>query len=185
MNPDLYNNKYRIESSRLKNWDYGRNASYFVTICTRNREKFFGEILDGEMHLSEIGQEAEKYWQKIPDLFPFVILDEFIVMPNHMHGIVVIDKPDDHTAVIADGGGNSNRGGITGNHNPMTQENLSRILRWYKGRVKFESREIQPDFGWHPRFHDHIIRNQRSFERIRDYIINNPLNWQEDKFYNK
>ena len=100
MNPDLYNNKYRIESSRLRDWDYGRNASYFVTICTRNREKFFGEILDGEMHLSEMGHEAEKYWQEIPDLFPFVILDEFIVMPNHMHGIAIIDKPNDYDAMI-------------------------------------------------------------------------------------
>lgn len=186
MNPHLYNNKYRIDSSRLKHWDYGRNAAYFVTICTKNRENFFGEIFDGEMHLSEIGHEAEKYWQEIPDVFPFVILDAFVVMPNHMHGVVIINKPDDRDAVImADGGNKSDRGGITGDHNPMIQENLSRILRWYKGRVKFETKQIQPDFAWQPRFHDSIIRNEKAFERIRNYIINNPSNWKEDKFYSK
>lgn len=211
MNPDLYKNKYRIESSRLNHWDYGSNSPYFITICTRNRENLFGEIWDGEMHLSEMGQEPAKYWQKIPEHFPFVILDEFIVMPNHIHGIIIIDKFEDtadsvdamnldtinldainqdainrvSTQVTVNGQENRKDGGITGDKNPMIYENLSRILRWYKGRVKFESRNIQADFAWQPRFHDHIIRNERTFEKIKNYIINNPSNWEKDKFYLK
>ena len=82
-------------------------------------------------------------------------------------------------------GQNSQHGGITGDHNPMIQENLSRILRWYKGRVTFESRKIHADFSWQPRFHDHIIRDEREFERIKNYIITNPSNWEKDKFYSK
>ena len=91
---DKFQNKYRISSTRLQNWDYGWNAAYFVTICTQNREYYFGGIVDGKMHLSEIGALAHKYWPEIPGHFPCVKLGAFIVMPNHIHGIIVIDKPD-------------------------------------------------------------------------------------------
>ena len=74
-------------------------------------------------------------------------------------------------------------GGITGNKNPMINDNLSKIARWYKGRVSFESRKIHPDFDWQPRFHDHVIRNDGAYQRIAEYILNNPANWQEDQFY--
>src|SRR5258708_33203920 len=90
---DKYQNKYRIPSARLQTWDYGSNAAYFTTICTTNREHFFGEIMNGIMQLSEIGKIANQFWIEIPNHFPFVILDEFIVMPNHIHGIIVIDRP--------------------------------------------------------------------------------------------
>ena len=90
-----YKNKYRIETTRLKNWNYGWNGAYFITICTQNRIHYFGEIENREMQLSKIGKMAEKYWYEIPKHFPFVKLDAFIVMPNHIHGIIIIDKPDD------------------------------------------------------------------------------------------
>ena len=89
-----YKNKYRISSTRLQHWDYAWNAPYFVTICTQNREWFFGTIVNGKMELSDIGKMAEKYWHEIPEHFPFVLLGEFVVMPNHIHGIVIIDKND-------------------------------------------------------------------------------------------
>ena len=88
-----YANKYRIESTRLQNWNYGWNAAYYVTICTLGRKHFFGNIHQGDMYLSKTGQFAEKFWHAIPDHFSFVRLGAFIVMPNHIHGIVVIDKP--------------------------------------------------------------------------------------------
>jgi REP element-mobilizing transposase RayT len=72
------------------------------------------------------------------------------------------------------------RGGITGNKNPMLHDNLSRILNWYKGRVTFESRKLHADFAWQSRFHDHIIRNDAEYRRIKNYIINNPKNWNDD-----
>ena len=89
---DKFKNKYRIPSARLKNWDYGSNGAYFITICTQHRKHFFGEILDDEMNLNEIGQLAEKYWLEIPSHFPFVELGNFVVMPNHTHGILIINK---------------------------------------------------------------------------------------------
>ena len=88
----LYKNKYRIETTRLKDWDYSSNGYYYVTICTKNREHYFGEIKDDAMMLSGTGMIAEKIWHEIPDHFPFVILDEFIIMPNHLHGIIQIDN---------------------------------------------------------------------------------------------
>jgi len=89
---DKFLDKYRIPSARLQNWDYGWNGIYYITICTEGRENYFGKILNGVMELSEIGQLAHKFWFEIPDHFPFVFLDSFVVMPNHIHGILILDK---------------------------------------------------------------------------------------------
>ena len=193
-----YQNKYRIASSRLQNWDYGCNAAYFITICTAHRKHYFGDVVNTSelgisMQLSKIGLLAQKHWYEIPQHFPFVHLGEMIIMPNHMHAIIVIDKPDDkHNGRDDRDAINrvstvtkpelNNTGGITGNKNPMLTDNLSRIIRWYKGRITFESRKIHADFEWQTRFHDHIIRNDESFKRIQEYILTNPKNWKEDKF---
>lgn len=93
--PDKFQNKYRIPSARMRNWNYGWNKSYFVTICAKKREYYFGEISNGEMIFSEIGEMANKYWLEIPEHFPFVVLDEFIIMPNHVHGIIIINTCND------------------------------------------------------------------------------------------
>jgi putative transposase len=198
---DRFQNKYRIESARLKHWDYGWNAMYFVTICTQNRECFFGEVMGGEMVWNGMGIIANDCWLEIPAHFPYVKLEKHVVMPNHVHGIVVIDKPDDgrddrrndqslktphvETRLIASlpTTPNEQPGGITGHKNPMLHDNLSKIIRWYKGRTTFESRKFHADFAWQPRLHDHIIRNDQSFQKITEYIMNNPLNWSDDQFY--
>ncbi len=196
---DKYKNKYRIPSARLQTWDYGNNGSYFITICTKNREHYFGEIINGIMQLNEIGKIAEQYWLEIPNHFPFIELGNFVVMPNHFHGILIIDKSVTNENVsdqslearlIAPLPTPTNIptptkkiGGITGNKNPMLHENISRIIRWYKGRCSFEIHKIHADFNWQSRFHDHIIRDSQSFERIQNYIANNPLNLKKDKFY--
>ena len=91
----LFQNKYRIASARHPCWDYGQNAAYFVTICTKNKEHYFGNIDNDKIELSEIGCVAQQYWIDIPQHFPFVILDEFVVMPNHIHGILIFNKADD------------------------------------------------------------------------------------------
>ena len=89
---DKYKNKYRIPSARLRGYDYASEGAYFITICTHNREHFFGEIADGKMHLNEIGKLAEKYWAEIPDHFPDVELGNFVIMPNHVHGILILNE---------------------------------------------------------------------------------------------
>lgn len=90
---ERYQGKYRSDSARLSFWDYGSNAIYFITICTKNREHFFGEIAGVEVILNEIGEIAHQCWLEIPKHFPFVKLGNHVIMPNHTHGIVIIDKP--------------------------------------------------------------------------------------------
>ena len=203
---DKFKNKYRISSARLQSWDYGANGAYFITICTKNREHFFAEIANNEMQLNELGQLAEKYWIEIPNHFPFIELGNFVVMPNHIHGILIIDNdPNDNVVngnVANDNVANDNvetrliaslppteipptnkTGGFAGNKNPMFHQNISRIIRWYKGRCSFEFRKIHADFAWQSRFHDHIIRDAQTFETIQNYIAHNPANWNNDKFY--
>lgn len=132
------------------------------------------------MVLSDRGKTAYGLWVDIHKQFPFVILDEFVVMPNHVHGLIVIDKQDDRGAInrVSMGGG-----GVTGHSNPMLHQNLSTIIRWYKGRVTHSVREEHRDFMWQTRFHDHIVRNQKSLDKIRNYIQNNPATWKDDKFF--
>ena len=94
-----FQNKYRIPSARLQTWDYANNGAYFITICTQNREHFFGNIKNGNMQLSEIGKLAQQFWYEIPNHFPMVELGNFVVMPNHVHGILIIDKTNDEPFV--------------------------------------------------------------------------------------
>ena len=203
---DKFQNKYRIQSARLQNWDYGSNGAYFITICTQNREHFFGDIVvnnssnttEKSMQLNEMGLLAEKYWMEIPKQFPYIELGNFVVMPNHTHGILIINKMHGltdidgltrtyvETRLIASLPPRAEiNGGFARTKNPMLNENISRIIRWYKGRCSFEIRKIHADFNWQSRFHDHIIRNTQSFETIQNYIVNNPKNWGKDKFCNQ
>ena len=186
-----FKNKYRSESARLKNWDYGSNAAYFVTICTQGRQCFFGHVGDNEMMLNGIGEIARDCWTQIPTHFPFVKLGEHVVMPNHVHGIVIIDKTDDGR------NDHSNKrdvpnvetpklgvSTITNRTNAASEKwnsgTLGAIINQYKRAVTIRARKIHPNFTWQSRYHDHIIRNNPSYHRISEYIKNNPAVWQED-----
>lgn len=184
-----YAGKYRVESTRKSNWDYGSNAPYFVTICTKNREHFFGKIENNVMNLSEIGKAANNCWLSIPEHFPFVELGEFIVMPNHVHGIIIINKPiiDAETQNFASPQ-NKNQNFIshkkeTKNKFGPQSQNLGSIVRGFKIGVTLFSKNNELPFCWQPRYHDIIIRNETSFKTISNYIINNPINWKIDKFH--
>ena len=188
-----FRNKYRISSIRLQNWNYGWNAPYYVTICTKNREHYFGKIVNGEMYLSEIGEIAEQFWCGIPDHFPFVILDAFVVMPNHIHGIIVINKTDDGCYVGSNVDGNVGTQNFASlrqqykksrykNQFGPQRKNLASIIRGYKTGVKKYATMNNIDFKWQPRYNDHIIRDNQSFDRIRNYINNNNKNWKNDDF---
>ncbi|MBR8838516.1 MAG: hypothetical protein DSM106950_32075 [Stigonema ocellatum SAG 48.90 = DSM 106950] len=197
----LFKNKYRIESTRLEGWDYTSNGLYFVTICIHKRHCFFGDVVSGEMQLSTEGKLAQKFWREIPNHFSDFHLDEFIVMPNHIHGILVIDHRGNAVNVCRDAinlcrdGINlcrdainrvstediGNTGGVTKQHNPMlSKDSLSKVIRWYKGRTKFEIGKINLDFSWQPRFDERIIRDQQSLQSIRHYIAYNPQQWQDN-----
>ena len=186
--PDKFQNKYRIPSARLQTWDYGNNGSYFITICTKKRENYFGEIFNNEMQLNEIGKLAEQYWIEIPIHFPFMELGNFVVMPNHVHGILIIDKPLVNNWDVVVG----TRHCLVSTNNKtigqMRFQNqgkgtISSIVGAYKSVVSKNAHFDNPVFAWQSRFHDHIIRDATSFETIQNYITSNPMNWEKDKFY--
>ena len=217
-NKPKYKGKYRIDSTRLPAWSYASNAGYFLTICTDGKKCFFGEVVQGKMQLSPIGEIAQKLWYEIPNHFSNCQIDSFCVMPNHIHGILIINQtqenlvaeevvgkdvgdltglmeedamnpeedamnPEEEDAMNrVSTGGDRQRGGVTGLFNPMLSKNsLSKIIRWYKGRCTFEINQVYQGFGWQERFHDNIIRNEFALDQIRQYIINNPINWERDR----
>jgi putative transposase len=144
--------------------------------------------------VADIGCISAKFWQEIPKHFPFTRLDEWAIMPDHLHGIIVIDKYDDNNrnennhnpadrrdAINRVSAENNANGGITGKHNSMGKQTLGEIIRWYKGRVSFETHKTGQNFAWQPRFYDHIIRDQKSLNEIRQYIYDNPEKWESDR----
>lgn len=183
MNADKYQDKYRVASARLSGWDYGSNAAYFITICTHNRAHAFGEEIDGQVNLTRLGQAAWDCWHVIPEHFPFVVLDEFVIMPNHVHGIVAIDKPPSNmgTRNVETQNFASLRRSVN-QFGPQSQ-NLASIVRGFKIGVTKYARQHQIAFVWQARYHDHIIRNATEHERIRIYIRENPQKWEDDCFY--
>jgi putative transposase len=196
----LFRNKYRIGTTRLKGWDYASDGWYFITICARERAAFFGDIVSGEIHLSEIGVIAADEWQRTPALRRNVILDEWVVMPNHLHAIILIDNKitsemDGHGGTI----GQTHSAVPVETHCnaslPMPQQaelyrntfgpqtnNLAAIIRGFKGSTtRLIHTSGHTDFAWQARYYDHIIRDERSLERVRQYIILNPEKWSRDR----
>lgn len=172
---DKYKNRYRIQSARLNGWDYGSHGLYFVTICTKDRISYFGEIKNpvvetknfASLQTSEIGNVAHNNWLDIPKHFPFVELDEYIVMPNHIHGIIFINKPYKLDWQPNKFGAQS--------------QNLGSIIRGYKVSVKKYATLNNIEFAWQPRYYDRVIRDEKEYINVREYIYNNPNNWLLNK----
>ena len=186
MSNNKFQNKYRIPSARWKNWDYGDEGAYYVTICTKNREHYFGEIVNGEMQYSELGKIAVNEWLKSIELRPDMQLDMecFQVMPNHIHGIVVIGC-DGRVAMHCRDAMHGVSTGETGNKFGPQRKNLGSVMRGFKSAVTTQARTLNIPFAWQSRFHDRVIRDDEEFRRIAAYIEQNPLNWENDKMNNR
>lgn len=155
---------------RLDDFDYSSEGAYFVTICTKNRACVFGEIVDGEMVLSDFGKIAHEFWEEIPLHFSDAVLGEFVVIPNHIHGIVFL--------VEYDAVGNNDR------YSPhRNMEYIPKIISQFKSSITHKIRKKFDDFSfaWQKSFHDRIIRNENELIRIREYIVQNPLRWESDE----
>lgn len=204
MDNNKYRNKYRIPSTRLQKWDYGWNAIYFVTICTWHREHYFGEINNGAMCLSPIGTIANVLWHELKNHFNHIELDAFVVMPNHIHGIIAINNNVNNGDNIATTHDMVATHAVETTHALSLQSQpqsaktigqrrfqhqgsgtLSSIVGSYKSAVSRHAHRLGYDFVWQSRFYDRIIRNNDALTRVQTYIANNPLNWTEDKFYNQ
>jgi len=177
---------------RLRNYDYSRQNAYFITICTKERKSFFCKnvpvhipVWDPATMLSPPGQIAEQMILEIPQRFPHVFLDEYTVMPNHVHCILVLDYTNANVATA-----NSQQTAeqlieprFNEFGNPV-KGSVSVIINQFKGVVKkWCNNNNHSYFNWQSRFHDHVIRDVESHEKIRQYIINNARNWCDDKFY--
>lgn len=191
-------------SIRLRDFDYTRDGVYFVTICTQHRLALLGEIVDDEMRLNEIGLMVKHWWEELANKFTNVELDEYIIMPNHIHGLIVISSPHP-TVVGADlcvcPGQNieppvqetKNRGADIAaplQATPITVEKptLGRVVRWFKvmttneymRNVKDGKWESFEGKVWQRNYYERIVRNDREWNDTRAYIIHNPAQWTED-----
>ena len=194
----LFRNKFRVESTRLKGWDYASAGGYFVTICTRGRERFFGEVANRRMGLSAVGAAA-MFWGDISRHFPHVTVDAFVVMPDHVHGIIIINSPKTPVPVIETRHVASLPADVTpppadiaplpadvapppsqpAAFGPLQPGSLSKIIQAFKASVTRWCRENgHPEFAWQPRFYDCIIRDEAALARIRRYILDNPAKWE-------
>ena len=189
-NPNIHHRR----SIRLKGYDYSQAGLYFITINIKDRECLFGKIVDGKMILNDPGKIANECWLEIPEHFPNAVLHEHIVMPNHVHGIIELKRNDSvgtsHVMSLHVNPDNPDNPARTSR--VMSRQNqfskpipgsISVIIQQYKSSVtRFVNKNNVSHFRWQSRFYENIIRNEQSFERIADYIINNPKNWYEDDF---
>lgn len=184
-----FQDKYRIPSARLAGWDYSDDGAYFITICTGNRKHFFGECKNRKMKLSTAGAIVQGFWYEIPRHFPFVTLAEFVVMPNHIHGILILDKANhsEHSKLPTISTEDAPKKDNLFSKISPKAGSISVIIGSYKSictkHINLVFSDI--DFEWQERFWDNIIKDEAAFENISNYIRNNPENWNGDKFFDE
>ena len=180
-NPD----KHHRRSIRLKGFDYSSAGAYFVTICTQNKECFFGDIADGKMNRNDAGNMIDKWWNELKERFVGIELDEYVIMPNHFHGIIIVGA----TLVVAqnENGMKMKRAGTR----PATtrEKSIGNIIGAFKSITTDEYINGVKQNGWRSfnsklwqrNYYEHIIRNEDSLNSIRGYINNNPAEWDSDE----
>ncbi len=157
-------NQHNRRSIRLKGYDYAQPGAYFITICTWHRQNLFGEIATNEMYLSNYGKIIQLYWENLPKYHRHLELDQFVIMPNHMHGILI----------------------LTDNTTYQKRHRLPEIIRAFKtfsARRVNKIRRLSGVSVWQRGYYEHIIRQEKSLKAIQEYIINNPLSWEKDELH--
>ena len=188
-NPDKFADKYRVSSSRLKNWNYSTPGYYFITICTYNHNNFFGKIINGKINLSKSGEIAKNELLKTFEIRKNIKSHQWVIMPNHIHILMEIinEKSNNNNCrdvaryVSTDNKNNS----INFSNISPKSNSISSIIRSFKSAV---TKQINPQsifFSWQPRFHDHLIKDHKEFLLIKKYIQNNIKNWKTDKYFSK
>ena len=163
-------------SLRLKGYNYNQAGAYFVTICTQNRKCVFGAAADGKIELNDTGHRVDRIWSELPARFSHVYVDAFVVMPNHLHGILIVGAQFIAPDGLQDCRDCTEQGAI--NRAPT----LGEIVRAYKAvSVHMIRQTVNPTFGWQRNYYEHVIRNEESLNRIRQYILDNPARWQFDR----
>lgn len=175
-NPEYHHRR----SIRLQGYDYSQNGAYFLTSCIQNRAYLLGEVVEDTINLNAAGQMIEKWWQEMGKRFPSLEIDEYVVMPNHFHGIVVITTTDPH---IYPNSAGAHAGA------PLQMPSIGKIVQWFKTMTTndyirgVKENRWQPFQGrlWQRNYYEHVIRNESGLNDIRSYIQSNSLRWGEDK----
>jgi REP element-mobilizing transposase RayT len=166
---------HRRRSIRLKEYDYSQPGAYFITICAWNRECLFGEINDGKMHLNAYGEIVNKEWIRTANIRSNIELDQYVIMPNHLHGILVIN---------GDCRGTLQRAPTREQFGKPVSNSIPTIIRLFKSAVTKTINEIRNTLGmpvWQRNYYEHVIRNEKEMNSVREYIGNNPLQWADDE----
>ena len=169
-------------SIRLRRYDYSQPGSYYVTLCTQGKEHLFGEIPEGEMHRNEWGDHVARCWEWLGQQYPYIDLDEWIVMPNHLHGIIVIaDRRGASRSALVNNPACFRRGGSR--TAPTKRKPLGRLVGAFKTVSTDDINQLRRTPArplWQRDFYDHIVRNEDELSKIREYIRTNPLRWASD-----
>ncbi|MBV9711386.1 MAG: hypothetical protein JO011_10820 [Ktedonobacteraceae bacterium] len=184
----MYNSQCRPDrqSVRMKYYDYSEAGFYLVTACVAKRRCVFGEIRDDTMHLNNAGLIAQTMWERLTRHFSTVRLDAFIIMPNHMHGIIELITNE----TIPEKIGNNPRIPVRFQAH-MQQEatkkanpTLGQIVRTFKGATTHDVRKVgRPDFAWQGGYYESVLRNDKALDHARNYILNNPMTWMKDTLH--
>lgn len=169
----LFKNRFRIPSARQKEWDYSSAGAYFITICVGGGIHSLGKVDNGVMRMSEVGKIVAEEWENTPITRPDmnITLDEFCVMPNHFHAILIIGTNEYNQL------NNSNS-----QFEPQ-RKNLASIIRGFKAKITSRAKKLHPSFAWQPRYYDRIIKDSNEYKNVRAYIYDNPSTWEKDKYY--
>ncbi len=176
----LYNNKYRSNSPRLEVWDYSIPWWYFITTNTKNQTHCLGDVMEGKMVLNKLGEYVKESWLDIPNHYPLVELDSFVIMPNHIHGIIVISEKSvvrKDKAIVYEG-----HAPHLQSRDKLNYHTLSNIVGSFKSEAtKLAHKNGCKEFSWQRSFYDRIIRNEKELYNIQKYIQQNPLKWSLEK----
>lgn len=182
--------KHHRRSIRLKGYDYSQAGAYFVTLCLHNREPLFGQVVCGAMQLNPAGHMIEKWWAELLHKFVSIDVDEYVVMPDHFHGIIVIGHPHRDAPTDAPNGNvgtDAPMDAPTGDPPTKKAPTLGDIVDWFKTMTTNEYIRGVKGFGWQRfagklwqrNYYEHIVRSEYALGRIRKYIRNNPARWRE------
>jgi putative transposase len=185
--------KHHRRSIRLQGYDYSQAGAYYVTIVAQGRECLFGEIIDGEMYLNEYGEIVQKWWDEIPVHFPNVELGAFVIMPNHVHGIIFIITQRRGEVISPRYNPNKNflnenvdeTSNLGGGTPPLRKRTLGQIVAYFKYQSTKEINRIEIDKAitkfWQRNYYEHIIRDEKDLQNKTDYIESNPSLWDNDE----
>jgi putative transposase len=180
--PDFHHRR----SIRLRNYDYAKAGTYFVTLCTYQRQCLFGHIVDGKMTLNEIGKIVEAEWLRSPEIRNEISLDYWVVMPNHFHGIVIITHDDNPQESLSPHSSNPNQSSSQDWSIRMKPRSLSSLITGFKSATTRQINHFRNAAGtpvWQRNYYDNIVHDQQSLENFRQYIKKNPSSWQVDQLH--